>query len=41
MKKRKKTATPLTRLWIVTGILCVAAFALYYRFFFEFFPRRR
>jgi phospho-N-acetylmuramoyl-pentapeptide-transferase len=28
----------MVRFWIVTGILCAAAFALYYRFFFEFRP---
>ena len=28
----------MVRFWIVTGILCVAGFALYYRFFFEFRP---
>jgi len=26
------------RFWILTGILCAAAFALYYRFFFDFRP---
>jgi phospho-N-acetylmuramoyl-pentapeptide-transferase len=28
----------MVRFWIVTGILCAAAFALYYRFFFDFRP---
>ena len=28
----------MVRFWIVTGILCAAGFALYYRFFFEFRP---
>ena len=31
----------MVRFWIVTGILCASGFALYYRYFFEFFPRRR
>jgi phospho-N-acetylmuramoyl-pentapeptide-transferase len=31
----------MVRFWIATGILCAAAFALYYRFFFDFFPKRR
>ncbi|HET9674726.1 MAG TPA: phospho-N-acetylmuramoyl-pentapeptide-transferase [Gaiellaceae bacterium] len=28
----------MVRFWILTGILCAAAFALYYRFFFDFRP---
>jgi phospho-N-acetylmuramoyl-pentapeptide-transferase len=28
----------MVRFWIVTGILCAAGFALYYRFFFDFRP---
>jgi phospho-N-acetylmuramoyl-pentapeptide-transferase len=31
----------MVRFWIVTGILCAAGFALYYRFFFDFFAARR
>jgi phospho-N-acetylmuramoyl-pentapeptide-transferase len=31
----------MVRFWIATGILCAAAFALYYRFFFDFFPKRQ
>jgi phospho-N-acetylmuramoyl-pentapeptide-transferase len=31
----------MVRFWIATGILCAAGFALYYSYFFEFFPRRR
>jgi phospho-N-acetylmuramoyl-pentapeptide-transferase len=27
----------MVRFWIVTGILCAAGFALYYRYFFDFF----
>jgi hypothetical protein len=30
----------MVRFWIATGILCAAGFALYYRYFFDFFPRR-
>jgi phospho-N-acetylmuramoyl-pentapeptide-transferase len=30
----------MVRFWIVTGILCSAAFALYYRYFFDFFFAR-
>lgn len=31
----------MVRFWIVTGILCAAGFALYYRYFFDFFTARR
>ncbi|MDQ4029459.1 MAG: phospho-N-acetylmuramoyl-pentapeptide-transferase [Actinomycetota bacterium] len=31
----------MVRFWIATGILCAAGFALYYRYFFGFFPARR
>ena len=32
----------MVRFWIVTGILCAAGFALYYRYFVQgFFPARR
>jgi phospho-N-acetylmuramoyl-pentapeptide-transferase len=31
----------MVRFWIVTGILCAAGFALYYRYFFDFFAARR
>ena len=31
----------MVRFWIVTGILCAAGFALYYRYFFDFFGARR
>jgi phospho-N-acetylmuramoyl-pentapeptide-transferase len=31
----------MVRFWIATGILCAAGFALYYRYFFDFFPTRR
>jgi phospho-N-acetylmuramoyl-pentapeptide-transferase len=31
----------MVRFWIVTGILCAAGFALYYRFFFDFAAARR
>ena len=31
----------MVRFWIATGILCAAGFALYYRYFFDFFPARR
>jgi phospho-N-acetylmuramoyl-pentapeptide-transferase len=31
----------MVRFWIATGILCAAGFALYYRYFFDFFTRRR
>jgi phospho-N-acetylmuramoyl-pentapeptide-transferase len=31
----------MVRFWIVTGILCAAGFALYYRYFFDFFTIRR
>jgi phospho-N-acetylmuramoyl-pentapeptide-transferase len=31
----------MVRFWIVTGILCAAGFALYYRYFFDFFEIRR
>ncbi len=31
----------MVRFWIVTGILCAAGFALYYRYFFDFFLLRR
>jgi phospho-N-acetylmuramoyl-pentapeptide-transferase len=30
----------MVRFWIATGILCAAGFALYYRYFFGFFPAR-
>lgn len=30
----------MVRFWIVTGILCAAGFALYYRYFGDFFPAR-
>ncbi len=30
----------MVRFWIVTGILCAAGFALYYRYFFQFFGAR-
>jgi phospho-N-acetylmuramoyl-pentapeptide-transferase len=30
----------MVRFWIVTGILCAAGFALYYRYFFDFFAAR-
>jgi phospho-N-acetylmuramoyl-pentapeptide-transferase len=31
----------MVRFWIATGILCAAGFALYYRYFGDFFPARR
>jgi phospho-N-acetylmuramoyl-pentapeptide-transferase len=31
----------MVRFWIVTGILCAAGFALYYRYFFDFIAQRR
>ncbi|HUH15850.1 MAG TPA: phospho-N-acetylmuramoyl-pentapeptide-transferase [Gaiellaceae bacterium] len=31
----------MVRFWIVTGILCAAGFALYYRYFFDFFFARQ
>jgi phospho-N-acetylmuramoyl-pentapeptide-transferase len=31
----------MVRFWIVTGILCAAGFALYYRYFFDFFEIER
>jgi phospho-N-acetylmuramoyl-pentapeptide-transferase len=30
----------MVRFWVVTGILCAAGFALYYRYFFDFFAAR-
>jgi phospho-N-acetylmuramoyl-pentapeptide-transferase len=31
----------MVRFWIVTGVLCAAGFALYYRYFSDFFSARR